>query len=296
MALDMSTKLDLAFNTSSQIEMEVAFSKHQLVSRIRREFIDSGAEAQLIKEEINVDFGLDLLAQMSIHKRAPLEALIGLLKKHFSETNNPVQACADALLDAAKKDLVDIDQTVIQIDAETGKHRPIMMFVIRYDISADVQQDIDLYQYPLPMIQEPELLTNNMQTGYVTIRNSVILRNNHTEDDVCLDHLNRVNQTPLALNADTVAFVNNRWKNLDKAKEGEPYEDFLKRKKAFQKYDRTSRDVIAALMAQSDRFWLTHKYDKRGRVYCQGYHVHYQGNDWNKAVVEFADQEVLNLT
>lgn len=295
MALDMSSQIDLAFHTSSQMEMENTFSKHQLVTRIRQEFISSGAETQLIKEEIDVEFGLDLLAQMSIHKRAPLEALIGLLKKHFSEQPNPVQACADALLDAAKKDLVDIDQGVIQIDTETGQHKPAMMFVLRYDISADVQQDIDLYQYPLPMIEEPELLTNNMQTGYLTIRNSVILRNNHTEDDVCLDHLNRVNQTSLTLNADTVAFVNNKWKHLDKAKEGEPYEDYLKRKKAFQKYDRTSRDVIAALMAQGDRFWLTHKYDKRGRVYCQGYHVSYQSADWNKAVIEFTDKEVINL-
>jgi len=36
---------------------------------------------------------------------------------------------------------------------------------------------------------------------------------------------------------------------------------------------------------------LTHKYDKRGRCYSQGYHVNPQGNDWNKAVIEFAEKE-----
>jgi DNA-directed RNA polymerase len=47
-------------------------------------------------------------------------------------------------------------------------------------------------------------------------------------------------------------------------------------------------------MAGGNRFWLTHKYDKRGRTYCQGYHVSYQGNDYNKACIEFADGEPLN--
>ena len=36
MALDMSSQINLAFNTSSQIEMENTFSKHQLVARIRQ--------------------------------------------------------------------------------------------------------------------------------------------------------------------------------------------------------------------------------------------------------------------
>lgn len=294
MPFDFNAKNATQILTSSQVELETLFSKHQLLKRVRQEFIDADLQAELIKHEIDPDFGIDLMAQMSIHKRAPFEALIGLLKHHFSEAENPVQACADALLHAAKMDVVDIDQSVKVIDTTTGKEKPTMIFVVRYDISADVQNDIDLYQYPLPMVEEPLQVMSNMQTGYLTIRGSIILRNNHHEDDVCLDHLNRVNQIPLTFNADTVAFVANRWKNLDKLKEGESYEDFNKRKKAFAKYDRTSRDVIAALMGQGNRFWLTHKYDKRGRVYCQGYHATYQGNDWNKAVIEFADEELVN--
>jgi len=98
----------------------------------------------------------------------------------------------------------------------------------------------------------------------------------------------------LSLDSDVVAFIQNQWKNHDRRKDGESREDFRKRVKAFDKYDRTSRDVLAALMAQGDRFWLTHKYDKRGRTYAQGYHVNPQGNDWNKACVEFANKEKLS--
>ena len=70
-------------------------------------------------------------------------------------------------------------------------------------------------------------------------------------------------------------------------------EDFAKRKRAFEKYDRTAKDVIDLLVKEGNEFYLTHKYDKRGRIYCQGYHVTYQGAPWNKACIEFADQEII---
>jgi DNA-directed RNA polymerase len=40
---------------------------------------------------------------------------------------------------------------------------------------------------------------------------------------------------------------------------------------------------------------MTHKYDKRGRTYSQGYHIQPQGSDWNKAVIEFADKEIVAI-
>ena len=40
--------------------------------------------------------------------------------------------------------------------------------------------------------------------------------------------------------------------------------------------------------------YLTHKYDKRGRVYCQGYYISYQGTDWNKAVIELSNKEIVS--
>ena len=127
----------------------------------------------------------------------------------------------------------------------------------------------------------------------LTSGGSIILRNNHHNDDVCLDHINRVNKIRFVINTDTATMVKNKWRNLDKPKEGETKEDFEKRKKAFEKYDRTAKDVISLLVKEGNEFHLTHKYDKRGRIYCQGYHVSYQAAPWNKAVIEFADQEII---
>ncbi|MEK0397488.1 hypothetical protein WNX13_10960, partial [Lactobacillus delbrueckii] len=81
--------------------------------------------------------------------------------------------------------------------------------------------------------------------GMYTSFGSIILKKNHHEDDVCLDHINRMNKIPFQIDMRVVKFVKNEWRNLDKPKEGETREDFLKRKKAFEKYDRTAHEVIA---------------------------------------------------
>lgn len=261
-----------------QKKLELLFSKNQLIPRIKSEFTNSGMDIKgyLEAHGIPPEFGLDLLVQMVLHKRADLKTLVGILRHHFDNS----QQCADMLLKMAETDLLQYDTN-------------LRIFIVVLDITQDVQDELDRFQFPLPMVVEPEELTRNSQTGYLTTGGSVILRKNHHNDDVCLDHLNRMNQVKLTVNLDTVAMVQNRWRNLDKAKEGETREDFEKRKKAFEKYDRTARDVIGLLMENTDHFHLTHRYDKRGRIYCQGYHCTYQGSPWNKAVIELYDAEVV---
>lgn len=262
-----------------QIDMEKLFHKNQLHPRIKAEFTSADLPFRdvMVKHGLDPQFGFDLLVQMVLHKRAGLPVLVGILRKHFKGDN---QACADALLLACQIDLVDWNPVTEQ-------------FIVKYDITQDVQDDLDRYQFPLPMIVEPRELKTNSDTGYFTSRNSVILKNNHHDKDVCLDHLNHMNRVKLTLNNEVASFIENSWRNLDKPKPGEDRKDFDKRKKAFEKYDRTARDVMAHLEIAGGEFYLTHKYDKRGRVYCQGYHVNYQGNTWNKAVIEFAQAEMV---
>lgn len=260
-----------------QVELERLFNKNQLIPRIRKEFQDEHFGEAIEDAGIPIPFGLDLLVQMALHKRASLTTLIGCLRHHFQDS----QITADMIYKAAEADLVDYDTT-------------LRMFVVKYMISDDVQEELDKFQFPLPMVVPPQKITNNRTTGMLTSGGSVILRNNHHNDDVCLDHLNRVNQMKLTVNNDTVRMVKNQWKNLDKPKEGETKEDFAKRKRAFEKFDRTARDVIDLLTKEGNEFYLTHRYDKRGRIYCQGYHINPQGNAWNKAIVEFADKEIIN--
>lgn len=264
----------------TQIELEQKYAKNHLVKRIKKELIANGFIEFLNEKEIPELFGIDLITQMILHKRAKIGVLIGLLWFHLKGESNPFQACADMLKKAVEADVVDFSH----IDDR---------FILKFDLPPDIQKEIDTYQFPLPMVTHPKKVTNNRETGYYTIRESVILKNNHHDDDVVLEHLNRVNSVKLCLNIDTVRLVQNQWKNLDKLKNGETVQDYQKRVKAFHKYDAASREVIESLFIMGNEFYLTHRYDKRGRTYAVGYHITTQGNDWNKSVVEFADKEEL---
>lgn len=262
-----------------QRELEKMFNKNQLIPRIKSEFIECEQFdfiAHMEANDIPTGFGLDLLVQMALHKRCQLPTLVGIMDKHF----NNVQQTADMLVKCAQADLVDWSQQ-------------LNIFIVSVTISQDVQDELERFQYPLPMVVKPRLVRSNRDTGMLTSGGSLILKNNHHEDDICLDHINRANKIEFSINFHVAEMVKNQWKGLDKPKPGEPREDFQRRKKAFEKYDRTAREVMGIVTAHGNNFHLLHKYDKRGRTYCQGYHINYQGAPWNKAVVEFANKEVI---
>lgn len=263
-----------------QMELEYLYNKNQTVPRIRWEFTEDkehGFVEHFAKHGIPIKFGFDVLTQIALHKRCNLPTMVGLLNHHFNDN----QKTTDMLLKCVMADLLDwVDQ--------------LKMFVVIINYTQDVQDDIDRYQYPLPMVIEPKEVRKNIDSGYLLGCGSVILRDNHHDEDICLDHINRVNKMRFTISSNVALMIKNKWRNLDKCKEGETKEDFAKRKKAFDKYDRTAKDVMKTLTRYSHDFYLTHKYDKRGRVYCQGYHINYQGTAWNKAVIHLADEEIIN--
>lgn len=265
-----------------QIHLEKLYNKNQTLQRVRQEFEESDLDwvGYFKQQHIDEEFGFSLLVQMALHKRATFPTMVGILRHHYEPSKNASQLAADMLHKCVLADLVDWSPVTEQ-------------FIVRYTVTEDVQHDLDRYQYPLPMVVPPKMVRDNSDTGYFTSRNSIILRKNHHEDDVCLDHINKVNRIKFVINDDVATMIANRWKNLDKPKVGETKDDFQRRIKAFAKYDRTAKEVIRLICAYGKEFYLTHKYDKRGRIYCQGYHINYQGAPWNKAVIELAQKELV---
>jgi hypothetical protein len=270
-----------------QIELEKLYDKNQTTKRLRfyfetevlqRHALDLGMFLDL--NQIPRDFGFSLLVQISLHRRTDLPTMVGLMRHHFKSA----QEASDAILKCCELDMLHWNPAFSQLVVEPSLQIPL-----------DVQHELDLFQFPLPMIVEPREVKSNKDTGYVTSSGSIILKKNHHNDDVCLDHINRMNRIKFTINVDTAHMIANTWRNLDKVKEGETTDDFEKRKRAFDKYDKTAHAVIGILEGFGNEFYLTHRYDKRGRVYCQGYHVTYQGNAWNKSVLELADKEIIEL-
>ena len=261
-----------------QKDLEELVNKSGCIPLIREQFMsEEEIHKRIAKSNLEEEFCFDLLVQMALHKRCNLPTLVGLLRRHFDNA----QLCANALEVAMNADLVDYDPS-------------LKVFITIAIVSKEIQSQIDQYQYPLPMLVEPKELTENSHTGYLVYQyGSVLLRDNHHEDDVCLDHLNRMNKVKLCIDTRTATMIKNNWRNLDKPKEGELLQEYRKRVKAFEKYDRTSKNVIDLLVQEGNEFYLTHAYDKRGRIYCKGYHVSYQGTAWNKAVIEFSEKEYI---
>lgn len=270
--MDQETKAKL----DHQVELEKLYSHNELMPRMRKVFEDFGAKEVLEERGINEKLGMAVLVQMALRKRCLLTTLVGLVRKYMptaQEAMDEVHKCVEAGL-------------VTWSGTE---------FITVFTMPADVQAELDRFQYPLPMVVRPRHLTKNTQTGYLAsgATGSVILKKNHTDDDVCLDHLNRMNRVKLCINLDTAVMVKNKWRNLDKPKEDESQTDYQKRVKAFHKYTNHAYQVIALVCKEGDEFYLTHRYDKRGRVYAQGYYINPQGSEWNKACIEFADKEII---
>ena len=264
-----------------QLELEQITNKNQVMPRLRKLFTNDTIINHCEEHGIPMDFGIDLLCHMAVQKRAKFKVLFGLMAKHFPDTEYGYQQCADMITKAALYNLC-------RFDMRAGE------FVVVIEMPEDVEEELAKFQFPMPMVTAPRKLKHNRSNAYLTGGGAVISKwFNYHDNDVCLDHLNQMNQVKMTMNPDTGRMVKNHWKDLDHQKEDETKEEYVDRVKAFLNYDRNAKDVMELIYLAGNEFHMTHKYDKRGRTYCQGYHINPQGSCWNKAVVEFANKEII---
>lgn len=175
-----------------------------------------------------------------------------------------------------------------------------LMVVSNIRLSPQLMTYIEESTFLPPMVCEPELITHNRESGYLTHNDSVILKPwNHHDEDVCLDVVNIQNQIPFALNeAFLRAVPEEPCKDLEFI-ENQQLNDFERarlvsdRKDQWTRFLNQSRKIYALLIGQGNRFFFTNKVDKRGRLYSQGYHVDPQGTKYKKAALELADKELV---
>lgn len=252
----------------TQRGLEELFSKNQLIPVLR----------DMFSEHSEDPFEVDVMVQIYLHKQADVPTMVGLFSPKWGEPED----VAMMLLEVCDKDLMDYD---INTDR----------FTLRYEVTKEIQKMLDRYQYPLPMVVQPKKVTKNFGgCGYYFNKSSMILNGSDVfdDEDICLDHINRANSVALTLNLDVISSDEGS-KILPKRKTGELFKDFEKRKKQFEVFYDTSVEVMEGLLALGNKFWLTHKYDRRGRTYACGYHVNSQGTDYNKAVLELARKEII---
>ena len=258
-----------------QAELELAHAKNHLMKRLNNYWEEIGllGDVEQAVKGINIEIVSKTLTQVYLAKRLPIQVLVGMLSNKYE---------VEEILMTVK---VMLYMKLMNWD---GKR-----LVIVIGVKPEVEHELAMYQYPIPMIVKPEPVEKNWDSGYLTLKKNIIFRMKDSEGDFCLDHINRMNRIKLKIDRETVKATRLSWANLNEQKWDETYEKYQKRVKSYKKYIATTTEVIDTLLLTTDEVYLTHSYDKRGRAYCNGYHVNYMGADWNKAAVQFANKEIV---
>ena len=160
-----------------------------------------------------------------------------------------------------------------------------MKFQSRLTFPEELTECINRSLYLPPLVCAPEDVTNNFESPYLTHDDCRILgkKNGHM-GNLCLDVLNTQIQTALKLDLDFLSNI-----------EEEPTYalDTLEKIQEWSHFKQDSYCVYNMITQQGNKFWLDQKYDKRGRMYAQGYHITTQGSAFKKAMIELDNEELI---
>lgn len=162
--------------------------------------------------------------------------------------------------------------------------------VSRMKLSDALIKFIEESSFLPPMLCEPLELTHNYSSGYLTHNDSLILGSgNHHDGDICLDVLNIMNRVALKMDPQFLSTV----EEVPSFKEGDV--GFADQEKIDQwtAFKHQSYGFYSLIFQQGNHFYFNHKVDKRLRIYSQGYHMNPQGASFKKAMLEFANEELV---
>ena len=179
-----------------------------------------------------------------------------------------IQTCADILWLINQTDLILID-----IVDDT---RYIMS---NMDLPDELVNRLTIMCVLPPLLSKPRTLRHNKSCGYLTIDKDCLIlgdKENHHDKCISLDVLNTLNSQALQLDL-----------NICYKFEKELTGDELTHNKAREQFE-YFRDIL-----KDQTIHFTHKVDKRGRVYSQGYQFNTQGSSFEKACINLKTKETV---
>lgn len=190
-----------------------------------------------------------------------------------------IQTCADVLWLINQTDLILID-----IVDDTRYIQSNM------ELPDELVDRLTLMCVLPPMLVKPRTLRHNKSCGYLTInKDSLILgdKENYHDECISLDVLNTLNSQALCLDLDICYKFQKEFKSeFDK-----DTDEYLNQRKTYERAKEQFeffRDKI-----QDKTIHFTHKVDKRGRVYSQGYTFNTMGTSFEKACINLKTKEFV---
>lgn len=190
-----------------------------------------------------------------------------------------IQTCADVLhlINQTNLVLVDVVDTRYYICSNM-------------ELSEELTNRLNLMCVLPPMLVVPRTLRHNKSSGYLTIDgDSLILgdKENYHNDCISLDVLNTLNQQAFQLDLDICYKFEKEFKS-EFDKDTDEYLNQCKTHNKAKEQFEYFRDVI-----QDKAIFFTHKVDKRGRIYSQGYQFNTQGSSYEKACINLKTKEFV---
>ena len=146
---------------------------------------------------------------------------------------------------------------------------------------------IDRSQYLPPMVCLPETIKTNFESGHLTVNDSQILgKYSSHSDDICIDVLNIQNQIPLKLCTEFISTVE------EEPNPGSPL-DSVEKQTNWSRMKAESYEMYLLMAKQGNKFYQLNSYDKRGRLYTQGYHISFQGASFKRACIDLHNEELV---
>lgn len=155
--------------------------------------------------------------------------------------------------------------------------------------------------YLPPMIIKPRTLRHNRDSGYITQRGESLILGfyeNHHDEDICLDVLNKLNANEFELDTDFISAQTEKWHK--EQLNPEEYADLSHEDKLIYEMDEANwrnfqeqgYKIQTLLLYRGNSFYFQNKVDKRGRIYTSGYHVSPQGSSFKKAMLNLKKKEI----
>lgn len=287
-----------------QMANEYRYSRKHIDGYIRKEFEqpefqEAIAEGvQLLEQWMQKDFYASKQARIDQLQNLELMSLVegilvGIAYIQQEELFTSVSAqLASRLQFSDKPEAIATMAEILAVLCETNAfdinkngREASLTIVSRLPLSERLRSYIENATFLPPMVCPPKFVDNNRKSGYLTHNDSLVLGSgNHHEGDLCLDVINIQNQIPLAMNMDFL-----------KRYEMQPKGEFesIEQEEQWRLFKKQSHQLWLLMHNQGNRFYLTHKVDKRGRLYSVGYHINTQGSGFHKAMLELAEQEVV---
>ncbi len=238
---------------------------------------DRIANLTLSNEEIAIEI---MIVTLPIVETSPIQSVCTLLgsRLEHSELLDGIKTAAELL---AVCEISKAYTIFHSSDHENGTGT--MAIRSEYALEADTQAFINQTKYLPPMVCAPIPWSTNRSGGYLRGSNSLILGHlNHHDDTQVLDVINILQNIGWSLNT-VVDYVEKSNKEFES----------IQSKIQFEQMKLESTKVYEELMEMDNKFFFVWKYDKRGRMYSQGYHCNLQGTEYKKAIINFSEKELI---